>query len=205
MNWSNDDVARLRSNAASLLLQFEKLENVDAEAQGRTLRLLRTSENPFDFCNFEPGHITASAVILTDDGFLLLVFHPALKKWIQPGGHVERTDRSIVAVATREAREETGVDLEPNMAVLFGLDIHKIPREWRSPEHEHFDFQFLFRIRAKLPIVGAAERCEWRALEELRESAILPSLATIVYRFLNPMQGDGERRNPKSRPEAHRR
>lgn len=38
-----------------------------------------------------PGHVTASGIVLSR-GAVLLVFHPYLKRWLQPGGHVESSE-----------------------------------------------------------------------------------------------------------------
>lgn len=57
-----------------------------------------------------PSHVTASAVILTPDASrTCLVLHGKIGKWVQPGGHLEPQDASLVLAAAREAEEETGL------------------------------------------------------------------------------------------------
>src|ERR1700677_1858721 len=56
-----------------------------------------------------PGHLTGSAwVVSADRGRTLLTRHRKLGKWLQLGGHADG-DGDLLAVALREAREESGL------------------------------------------------------------------------------------------------
>jgi 8-oxo-dGTP pyrophosphatase MutT (NUDIX family) len=97
-----------------------------------------------------PGHITVSGwVRCPDRAHVLLIKHRKLGLWLQPGGHVEAEDRSLLAAAEREVREETRLeDLVPLAPWPFGLDIHTVPARGEAPEHDHFDVRFAFELRA---------------------------------------------------------
>jgi len=109
----------------------------------------------FDRKNFN-GHITASAFLVNETrSELLLIHHSSLSRWLQPGGHIEVGDTSIVNAALREAVEETGIPASslqllprPNMHNEFPFDIdpHWIPANERKaePGHYHHDFRYLF-------------------------------------------------------------
>lgn len=57
-----------------------------------------------------PAHITASAIVLSRDlTQTCLVLHNKIRKWVQPGGHLENGDTTLAAAAAREAAEETGL------------------------------------------------------------------------------------------------
>lgn len=99
------------------------------------------------------GHLTAAGIVLNPERTaILLVFHPYLKRWLQPGGHLETVDASLRAAAQREVEEETGQQaLKP--IVLFkdpfmplDIDTHRIPANPRKkePEHYHHDFRYMF-------------------------------------------------------------
>lgn len=57
------------------------------------------------------AHVTASAVVLSTDGTqTCLVLHGRFRRWVQPGGHLEPGDVSVVGAAAREVLEETGLE-----------------------------------------------------------------------------------------------
>lgn len=112
------------------------------------LALLELPGDVFSRAHCTPGHLTASAFVVSPDGgSLLLVHHQKLQRWLQPGGHVEPDDVDIFAACAREVREETGVSaLEPAQpGALFDVDVHDIPGRPGEPAHRHYDVRVLFR------------------------------------------------------------
>lgn len=94
------------------------------------------------------GHLTGSAFVLDATGeHLLLLFHRKLERWLQPGGHGEPGEVDALAVARREAEEESGIaglSLHPRAPAPFDLDVHEIPARPSEPAHEHLDVRYLF-------------------------------------------------------------
>ncbi|GAA4860121.1 NUDIX hydrolase [Saccharopolyspora rosea] len=93
----------------------------------------------------EPGHVTASALVVDPSGErVLLTLHPRVGLWLQLGGHCEPQDTSLAGAALREAVEESGVDglrVEPEPV---HLDVHPITCSLGRPTR-HFDVRFLVR------------------------------------------------------------
>lgn len=119
------------------------------------LRLLADSADPFSRHQFDPGHFTASALVVAPaTRRVLLIAHPTLGLWLQPGGHIEAEDSSAEEAARREVREETGI-LAHLDAVLFDVDVHEIPARKTQPEHRHFDLRFLARTEGEPQPAGA--------------------------------------------------
>jgi len=100
-----------------------------------------------------PAHFTGSAVVVTPDGAkVCLVLHAKLKRWLQPGGHADVVDGGeMEKTALREAREETGceVELHPSAPRPIDVDVHVIPARKTEPEHRHLDVRYL--VVAKNP------------------------------------------------------
>ncbi len=133
-----------------LLLEHRCADAREVGFQGRMLALLECGEAAFSRGNYAPGHFTASAFVLSpDDEQVLLILHGKLGIWLQPGGHVEPGDGSVLDAARREVLEEVGMgDVEVVGPGLFDVDIHVIPGSSKAPSHEHFDVRFLFRARS---------------------------------------------------------
>lgn len=119
-----------------------------------------------------PGHVTASALVLSGDGRrLLLIRHLGLGLWLQPGGHLE-PDESPSAGALREALEETGLRVELIDATPVDVDVHAIPASAKrgTPAHWHFDLRFLTRVASADAAVtlatAEADAFRWLALDD---------------------------------------
>lgn len=116
-------------------------------------------QHPDAFQRFHlPGHITGSAWIVDpNEQATLLVHHAKLNRWLQPGGHSDG-DEDTLAVALREAEEETGIlRFEIPSTTIFDLDIHPIPERKDMPAHSHFDVRFLFYASMKEKIIVSEE------------------------------------------------
>ena len=90
------------------------------------------------------GHLTGSAWVVNNTRTMaLLLHHRKLNRWMQPGGHADG-DLDLLAVALREAREESGLtSIAPVSGEVFDVDIHEIPPFKDIPAHYHFDVRFL--------------------------------------------------------------
>ncbi len=99
------------------------------------------------------GHITGSAWIVDlDRVYVLLTHHLKLGKWLQLGGHADG-DPDVLAVALREAREESGLEeIRPVSKGIFDVDVHRIPPRGDEKEHFHFDVRYLLEADRKHPL-----------------------------------------------------
>ena len=119
------------------------------------------------------GHITCGAVLLNQDHQVLMIQHKALAKWLTPGGHIEQDDTSLEGAARRELHEETGIlsEVTSCLDIPIHIDRHTIPASpsKSEPEHDHWDFRFLFECRTHDVVLQADEVSgyDWRTLDLL--------------------------------------
>ena len=142
--------------------------------------------------NFD-GHVTASAFVVraAPDQVreVLMVHHTALGRWLQPGGHVEITDASILAAALREVEEEVGLPasalrlLGADDAPWLDVDSHAIPANPRKaePAHVHHDLRWAFAYggdgRALRTEAGAIGDYRWLSFAEAQR---LPGFRKVI-------------------------
>ena len=91
-----------------------------------------------------PDHLTASTLVVSPDGRLvLLTLHAKAGRWFQFGGHCEPGDATLLDAARREATEESGIAdlvLDP---VPLRLDEHAVPFCADTGTVLHLDVWFL--------------------------------------------------------------
>jgi len=98
-----------------------------------------------------PLHFTASALVVhPDSGRVLLRWHQRMRMWLQAGGHADPGERDPLAIALREAREETGLpDLSPwpDGAIRHAV-VCQVPAGKGEPAHEHADLRYFMATGA---------------------------------------------------------
>lgn len=135
----------------------------------------------------EPGHITASALVLDATGTeVLLTLHPRVGVWLQLGGHCEETDETLAGAALREAREESGIDDLVIAPVPLHVDVHPITCSLGVPTR-HFDVRFLVTAPAGARAVRSEESLDLRwwpvhdlPPDPLGTSGLAPMLAAAM-------------------------
>lgn len=140
----------MKHELRELLVHYGQQHTTAESSVIQALELLASPGEPISRDHFVPGHFTVSAFVVDTDRRVLLIFHPKLQRWLQPGGHIDPTDSNPIETARREVLEETGLDdLQLIHEGLIDFDIHDIPAFGVEPAHQHFDLRFLFRADAR--------------------------------------------------------
>ncbi len=130
-----------------LLAQHKAYDETEAQFLAQTIQFVEKHDAFWQRSTLE-GHLTGSAWMLSPDrSQVLLIHHAKLDRWLQPGGHADDTDVSLLETARREAIEECGLTfLTPVTENIFDIDVHTIPEKGGEPEHLHYDIRFLFIV-----------------------------------------------------------
>ena len=138
------------------------------------------------------GHMTASAWLTNTTGDqVLLTHHKKLDKWLQLGGHADG-DSDLLAVAIREAQEESGIQaIEPVITEIFDLDIHPIPARINEPQHDHLDVRFWLRVtdpKAQYVVSDESHDLRWFSATMLQSMDLDASIRRMTRKWLQKIR-----------------
>jgi 8-oxo-dGTP pyrophosphatase MutT (NUDIX family) len=148
----------MTSRILDLLYGYRPQGAAETRDLERVLGLAQTSPDPWS--RSTALHLTGSALIVHPaSGRVLLRWHQRQQAWLQVGGHADPGECDALAVARREAAEETGLaDLAawPDDS-LRHLVIVPVPAGRGEPAHQHADLRFVLAtgspdaVRAEAP------------------------------------------------------
>jgi ADP-ribose pyrophosphatase YjhB (NUDIX family) len=143
-------ISDLHADAVRVLSGWSATSEEAELARKRTVELLAAGPVATTRSH-RPGHLTASSLVVDDDGRVLLCLHGRLNMWMQLGGHCEPSDVSLSAAAWREATEESGISglrLDPTP---IDIDVHAVRCSDESGAvgpSAHYDVRYLLRCPA---------------------------------------------------------
>ena len=154
------------------------------------LQFLRTHEDAFLRSNLI-AHVTASGWVVSDSGRVLMAYHKIYDSWAWTGGHADG-DEDLLAVAIREAQEESGLgQVTPRQETPFSIEVLTVngheKRGAYVPSHLHLNVTYLLRGDESEPLrikedenAGVA----WFDPEEAIRKCTEPWMAANIYRKL---------------------
>lgn len=174
-----------REAALAALIEHAPEGPSEAKDLETTLAFARSRKQPFDRTDTE-GHLVASGLVASPElDRVVLLHHRQLDTWLQCGGHADPEDITAKRTALREAREETGLTVEPHPAHpdLLDVDVHEIPATDSFPAHLHLDLRYLLVADpAGTPEAPADEAHEvaWFELDEARALELDEGLVRLL-------------------------
>lgn len=169
-----------------------------AEDARRFEAFVRRQPRCFERDCFDDGHVTGSAALLdgTDPtrAAMLMTHHAKLGKWLQLGGHADG-ETDPLAVACREASEESGLAVAPLAAEPIDLDIHAIPARGCDPAHYHYDVRFMLCAEAGTAVANAESLAlEWVPLTQIERVTRDESILRLAGKCRAALDGSLARR-----------
>jgi 8-oxo-dGTP pyrophosphatase MutT (NUDIX family) len=127
-----------------------------------------------------------ATVYIVEQERVLLIHHRKFNKWMAPGGHIEPNETPAEA-AVREAREETGLEIQLHTQENVWVDcvnarsmprpylclLEEVPPQGTRPYHQHMDLVFIgYPVGGDLKEnVQETGGLRWWSLEELERLA----------------------------------
>lgn len=164
----------------------------EQEVHDRDVMLTFLAESGDAFSRSNPvAHMTASAWVLSPDRTrIVMVYHNIYNSWSWVGGHADG-DPDLIAVAMREAREETGIkELELLEDGIFSLENLAVDGHIKNgayvPSHIHMNVTYLFRAKDGMLRCKRDENSgvQWMTPQEALESSTEPWMVEHIYRKL---------------------
>lgn len=169
----------------------DDVERADVDRIRRWLSDAADAADPWD--RTAPLHLTASAfVVHPSTGRVLLRRHPRQRAWLHVGGHGDPGETDPVAVALREAREETGLtDLRPHSPALLHALVVPVATSGTTVV-EHADLRYL--LVTEHPDEVRPERPDaplrWATLSEARELTTEDNVRRSLRRVEAVLRGE---------------
>lgn len=179
-------IERFRSDDAQEMADRDAILQAVAMDGARTL----TRENML-------FHFTASSIIVNPARTkTLMAYHNIYQSWAWTGGHADG-DSDMLAVALKEAREETGItnlkllqDAPVSMEVLHV--IRHIKRGKPVPSHVHLNLTYALEADDTLPIRSQPEensRVGWLDIADVPQLVSEPPMIPVYHKILSRILG----------------
>lgn len=145
-----------------------------------------TRENPV-------AHMTASAWIVNKDRTrVLMAYHNIYDSWSWLGGHADG-EEDLLAVAMREAREESGIqNVRPISEDIFSLEVLTVDGHVKRGEYvsSHLHLNVTYLLEAEEESVLTIKEDEnsalgWFTLEDALKASTEPWFVEHIYTKLN--------------------
>lgn len=170
---------------------FRPADEPEKRVRERVIRLIEQKGDALleRTCGY---HFTGSALLLNPSGSkTLLLFHKQFQSWTYPGGHADG-DRDLLAVALREAREETGLSaLTPVREEILALDLLGVPGHRKNGSaveaHTHISASFVLQAREEEPLrqnPAESQGLRWVPVDQLEKWCREPHMLAVFRKLL---------------------
>jgi 8-oxo-dGTP pyrophosphatase MutT (NUDIX family) len=137
------------------------------------------------------AHLTVSVWVVSPDRTqVLMAYHNLYDSWAWLGGHADG-EQDLLAVALREAQEESGIFATPVSEDIFSVEILPVSGHEKKgeylPSHLHLNITFLLEADPSAPIRPKEDensRVGWFSVEDALTASSEPWMRDRIYRKL---------------------
>jgi 8-oxo-dGTP pyrophosphatase MutT (NUDIX family) len=137
------------------------------------------------------AHLTVSAWVVSPDRTqVLMAYHNLYDSWAWLGGHADG-EQDLLAVALREAQEESGIFATPVSEDIFSVEILPVSGHEKKgeylPSHLHLNVTFLLEANPSASIRPKEDedsRVGWFGVEDALTASSEPWMRDRIYRKL---------------------
>ncbi len=166
----------------------------EQEARDKAVILDYLAKNPDAFYRSDPiAHMTASAWIVNRERTkVLMVYHRIYDSWSWTGGHADG-EKDLLAVAQREAREETGLrKVSAVSEKIYSLEVLTVDGHEKRGEyvasHLHLNVTYLLEADESEELRVCEEEnsgVKWFTLDAALAASTEPWFVERIYKKLN--------------------
>jgi 8-oxo-dGTP pyrophosphatase MutT (NUDIX family) len=191
---TTSDAGEARSAAVTALERCVPGDDTEAVDLAR-LRAVAGTADPWS--RRTALHLTGSALVVHPaTERVLLRWHQRQQAWLQVGGHGDPGEDDPLAIALREAQEETGLtDLRPwphrEAAVIIHAVIVDVPANAVEPAHQHGDLRYVLATSSPEGAVAEDDGAPLRwvsiaeALQLTSEANLQETLRRVAAGFMS--------------------
>lgn len=173
------------------LTDYQPWNEQEEKDRAVMLGLLRSGAELFTREN-QTAHFTASSWIVDPARtHVLMAYHNIYQAWAWSGGHADG-EKDLLAVALREAQEETGVRARPLTERIYSLEILTVDGHIKKgayvSSHLHLNVTYLLEADPAQPLrvkPDENEAVRWFTLRDAVENCSEKWMAERIYRKLN--------------------
>ena len=165
----------------------------DQEERDRAelLRRLRSGEALYTRDN-AAGHLTASAWVVSPDlTQVLMAYHNLYDSWSWLGGHADG-EADLLAVALKEANEESGVTARPVLRDIFSVEILGVPGHVKRGKyvssHLHLNVTYLLEADEEQTLHEKPDEnsgVRWFVLRDVVPSTREPEMRVVYQKLMD--------------------
>ena len=144
----------------------------------------------------EMAHLTASCWIVNPDKTkVLLAYHNIYDSWAWLGGHADG-EADLLAVALKEANEQSGVTARPVLRDIFSVEILGVPGHVKRGKyvssHLHLNVTYLLEADEEQALHEKPDEnsgVRWFALRDVVPSTREPEMRVVYQKLMDKCAG----------------